>query len=113
MKLSELSYKVYRYLLDIKYFAKQLKDSDYDKGDIDGIVIKADFLNKLFLKTIEDKNINEQTEDLKTAHKLTVEILNQFKILKCKDKYINEKADLIVEAFVIKEKIDCFLNKIK
>jgi len=112
MKLSELSYETYRYLFDIKYFAKQLKDSDYEEDDIDEIIIKADLLYKIFLKTIEEKTIKEQTEDLETAHKLAGEILNQFKKLKCKNNFINEKVDLIVEAFAIKEKTEVFLTKI-
>ena len=111
MKLSELSYETYRYLFDIKYFAKQLKDSDYEEGDIDEIIKNADLLYKIFLKTIEEKTIEEQTEDLETAHNLASKILNQFKKLKCKDSFINEKVDLIVEAFAIKEKTDVFLSR--
>ena len=112
MKLSELSYETYRYLFDIKYFAKQLKDAGYEEDDIDKIIEKANLLYKIFLKSIEEKTIPEQTEDLKTAHKFAGEILNQLKELKCKDNFINEKVDLIVEAFAIKEKTEVFLNKI-
>ncbi|MCF6366429.1 MAG: hypothetical protein L3J35_09545 [Bacteroidales bacterium] len=112
MKLSELSYETYRYLFDIKYFAKQLKDSDYEEPDIDDIIKDADLLYRIFLKTIEDKAVEEQKQELKKAHILAGKILKQFKNLKCKDDFINEKVDLIVEAFAIKEKTEVFINRI-
>jgi len=112
MKLSELSYETYRYLFDIKYFAKELKDADYEETDIDDIIKDADLLYQIFLKTIEDKTVEEQKEELLKARGLADKILNQFKNLKCKDEFIIEKVDLIVEAFAIKEKTEVFLNKI-
>jgi|GEM_PF-3156869 hypothetical protein len=113
IKLTELSYQTYRYLFDIKYFAKQLSDDDYEEKEIKQIVENADKLYQIFLKIIDDKTIEAQTDELTEAKTIADEILKQLRVLKCSDEYINDKVDLIVEAFAVKEKAQIIIENLK
>lgn len=110
--LSELSYKAYVYLFDLKYFAKTVKDSGYEENDIYNIVKDAEILYKHFLNAGVQKTEVDQYNILSEAFKLSENILNDLKIICCTDKFINEKTDLVVETFAIKEKTEVIMNRI-
>jgi hypothetical protein len=110
--LSELGYKTYVYLFDIKYFAKTLRDNGYEEDDINLIAKDVEKLYKLFLKAIELKNITEQYDVLTEALTLTGSLLDDFKSVKCEKKFINEKTDLIVETFSISEHLKVILEEL-
>ena len=110
LKLSDLSYKTYVYLFDIKYFAKTIKDGGYEEDDIDTIIKDAEVLYKLFLNAIESKSNIDKYNILIEAVKLAGQLLNDLKTVCCMNKNINEKTDLIVETFAIKEKTEAFIN---
>ncbi len=109
--LSELSYKTYVYLFDVKYFAKSLKDKGYEENDIVLIAKDAEKLYKFMLKAIELKTETEQYDVLTDALQLAESLLNDFKSLKCGDKFCNEKTDLLVETFSISERIKIILEQ--
>jgi hypothetical protein len=108
---SELSYKTYIYLFDVKYFAKNLKDKGYEE-DIENISKDAEKLYKFLLNVIELKSETEQYEILMEALKLSESLLNDFKSLKCSNQLINEKTDLLVETFSIGERIKVIIEQI-
>ncbi len=110
--LSELSYKAYVYLFDLKYFSKTVKDAGYEEKDIINIVKDAEILYKYLLDAGLQKKEIDQYNILSEAFKLSETILNDLKIICCTDKFINEKTDLIVETFAIKEKTEVILNQI-
>ncbi len=110
--LSKLTYQTYRFLFDIKYFAKQIKDAGYEEDDIDLVIKNANSLYKSFLKVKNEDNEKKSKKIIEKAHLKAQEILEQLKYLKCKeDKFISEKVDLIVESFSIKEKTEVLLSK--
>jgi hypothetical protein len=110
--LSELSYKTYVYLFDVKYFAKTLKDNDYEEEDINNITKDAEKLYKYLLKAIEIKSVTEQYDVLLEALKISDSLFNDFKSINCCPKFINEKTDLLVETFSITEHLKVILGKI-
>jgi hypothetical protein len=70
-------------------------------------------LYQIFLKIIDDKTIEAQTDELTEAKTIADEILKQLRVLKCSDEYINDKVDLIVEAFAVKEKAQIIIENLK
>lgn len=110
--LSELSYKTYVYLFDLKYFAKAVKDDGYEEKDILNIVKDAQVLYKYLLDAGLQKTEIDQYNILSEAFKLSENILNDLKLICCTDKFISEKTDLIVETFAIKEKTEVIMNQI-
>ncbi len=110
--LSKLIYQTYRFLFDIKYFARQIKDAGYEEDDIDLVLKNANSLYKSFFGVKSEGDDEKNKEKIKKAHLKAGEILEQLKHLKCKeDRFINEKVDLIVESFSIKEKTEVLLSK--
>ncbi|MCD4792972.1 MAG: hypothetical protein K8R54_07055 [Bacteroidales bacterium] len=110
--LSELSYKAYVYLFDLRYFAKTVKDAGYEEKDIKNILNDAETLYKHLLNANTQKAEVDQYNILSEVFKLSDSILNDLKIMCCADKFINEKTDLIVETFAIKEKTEVIMNHI-
>lgn len=111
-KLSELSYKTYVYLFDLRYFAKTIRDAGYEENDIKNILTDTEKLYKIYLSAIEQKTQLEQYNVLSEAFKLAEQLLSDLKSVCCVEHYINEKTDLIVEIFSIKEKTEVILNMI-
>jgi hypothetical protein len=110
--LSELSYKTYVFLFDVKYFAKSLKDCGYEENDINNITKDVETLYKYMLHAIELKSDTEQYEVLTDALNLSETLLNDFKSIKCKEQFLNEKTDLLVETFAISEKLKIIMEQL-
>ena len=112
LTLSSLSYKSYVYLFDLKYFAKSIKDAGYDEKEIKNIVKDGETLYKHMLNAGSQKAEIDQYNILSEAFKLSESILNDLKVICCTDNFINEKTDLVVETFAIKEKTEALMNQI-
>jgi anaerobic ribonucleoside-triphosphate reductase len=110
--LSELSYKAYVYLFDLKYFAKSIKDLGYDEKELKNILDDANALYKYLLSAIEQKVETEQFDILAEAYKISQILLQDLKSIHCDKKFINEKTDLIVGVFELKEKIEVIMSEI-
>jgi hypothetical protein len=112
LTLAELSYKVYAYQFDMKYFAKTIRDKGYEDDDIKEILKEAQKLYKHYLNALDKETEIEQYNELSEAHKLAESILHDMKSLSCQDDFIHEKTDLLVETFSIKENTDIFMKKL-
>lgn len=110
--LSELSYKTYVYLFDLKYFAKSIKDAGYDEKELKNIVEDANSMYKYLLSAIEHKIETEQFDILAEAYKISKSLLQDLKAIHCDKKFINEKTDLVVGVFELKEKIEVIMSEI-
>jgi hypothetical protein len=112
LTLPELSYKVYAYQFDMKYFAKTIRDKGYEDDDIKELLAEAKKLYAYYLNALDKKDHIEQYNELTEAYKLAESILHDMKNLACQDEFIHEKTDLLVETFSIKENTDVFLKQL-
>lgn len=109
-QLLEIKKITYIYTSDLKSFISNIKSGDYEDATNNNIILNTEKLYNLLDNSTNKLNKNKQIEHLKHATELANKILTELKNLKCKDEFIFEKADLIVEIFSIKEKLEKIID---